>query len=111
MNHQLTHASWHNMLSALFVLKRYVATCILLTVFTVLYVQIVKIAEVPGITPQDIVDNFVAVTVPAIKQWQVANHSEGLTKKELIGDLLVKLAASVNHISEVMQLINARVYV
>ena len=42
-----------------------------------------------------------AVTVPAIKQWQVVHHADGLTKNELIGDLLLKLAASVNHISEV----------
>ena len=60
-----------------------------------------KIANVPDVTPQGIVDNLVAVTVPAIKQWQVVHHSEGLTKSELIGDLLLKLAASVNHISEV----------
>ena len=63
--------------------------------------QIVKMANVPDITPQGVVDNFIAVTVPAIKQWQVVHHSEDLTKNELIGALLLKLAASVNHISEV----------
>ena len=63
--------------------------------------QIVKIANVPDITPQVVIDNFEAVTVPAIKQWQVVRHPEGLTKDELIGDLLLKLAESVNHVSEV----------
>ena len=57
--------------------------------------QIVKIANVPDITPQAVTDNFEAVTVPAIKQWQVVRHPEGLTKDELIGDLLLKLAESV----------------
>ena len=63
--------------------------------------QIVKIANVQDITPQAVIDNFEAVTVPAIKQWQVVRHPEGLTKDELIGDLLLKLAESVNHVSEV----------
>jgi hypothetical protein len=61
----------------------------------------VKLANVPNITPQEIMDNFVAVTVPAIKKWQVVRHPQELTKDELIGDLLLKLAESVSHISEV----------
>ena len=60
-----------------------------------------KIASVPNITPQEVIDNFVAVTVPAIKKWQIVHHPQELTKDELIGDLLLKLAESVSHISEV----------
>ena len=60
-----------------------------------------NIANIPHITPQAVMENFEAITVPAIKQWQVARHPEGLTKDEVIGDLLLKLAESVNHVSEV----------
>lgn len=61
-----------------------------------------KIANVPHITPQAVMDNFEGVTVPAIKQWQFVRHPEGLRKDELIGDLLLKLAESVSHVSDVM---------
>ena len=72
-------------------------------IYIIIYTQIVKVANVPNITPQGVM-NFVAVTVLAIKEWQVIRQSDGITKKELVGDILVKLAASVSHISEVNSL-------
>lgn len=62
--------------------------------------QIASAAEFEGLNEDSIWHHFVNVTIPAIQHWQERKTKDGSIPLRL-GELMVKLLTTVNHISEV----------